>query len=258
MAKKILLVSLMVLLGSTGAWADLVNSVGDLPAGTYNTIDFTSQALNTYPSGSGLAIPYVNNTNTVTFTGNDGQLRIDNASSGSYNTTGNSLDNGPYLGGGSNDIGWYLSGPGFNTLKIAFSSPVQAFGFTMGAIDNGWTLTAYGTGNNMIETRTVPTSGINWENTGTGPPTDNTGEFYGLKSSSSNISYVLLTDTEVMLPIPANISAGYGGGPGSLDFIYIDNFQSSAPVSAVPIPGTALLLGSGLVALAGLRKKFFG
>jgi hypothetical protein len=251
MAKKILLVSLMVLLGSTGAWAGLITTIGDLPPGTYNVIDFESQALTTKAMGSSLAI--TSGSNTVTFTAMDGQLRIDNAYSGSYNTMGNYLDNGPYTGIGLNSDGtWYSTGPGFNTLKIAFNSPIQAFGFTVGALDNLWQLSAYDTGGALIDTQTFPLNPKDYWDAST-YLNYNTQEFYGFEQTTSNISYVILTNTQVMLPIAHNQNSNYGAQQG-VDWIFIDNFQSSAQV---PIPGTVLLLGSGLVALTGLRKKLF-
>ncbi len=253
MAKKILLASLMFLLGSTGAWGSLVTSVSDLPAGSYDFIDFESQPLSTYASGNSLSI--TSGTNTVTFTGMDGQFRIVNAYSDKYNTTGHYLDNGPYTGNGTNaDDTWFLKGPGFITVKISFRSPVEAFGFNMGAIDNLWNLTAFDTSGNVIDTQDFPLHPQDWQNLG---PSYNTNEFYGLRYSSRNISYVYLTNTEQSLNLPSNGS--YGAEQG-VDFVLIDNFRSSDP-PPVPIPGTVWLITSGLVALAlrrlGRIKRFF-
>ena len=228
----------MLLLGATTAWGSLITSVGQLPAGAYDFINFDSQGLNNYASGNSLRI--TSGTNTVTFTGTDGQFRINNLFSGAYNTSGHYLDNGPYTGYGTNPNGTlYMTGPGFNTLKISFLSPVEAFGFNMGAIDNCWVLAAYDVNNDQIDRETFPT---NINNKG------NTNEFYGLTSSSSNISYVYLIDTGKSLPNDGN----YGGGAG-VDWVFMDNFRSSDP-PLVPIPGTVWLLGSALVALAGLRR----
>ena len=246
MANKIVLVFLMVLLGNTGAWGSLATSISDLPAGSYDFFDFESPALTTYASGNSLSI--TSGTNTVTFTGMNGQFRIDNAYSGKYNTAGHYLDNGPYTGYGTNADGtWFMKGPGFITLKISFRTPVEAFGFNMGAIDNLWNLTAFDTNGNMIDTQDFPLHPQDWQNLG---PSYTTNEFYGLKYSSRNISYAYLTNTEQSLNLPSNGS--YGAEQG-VDFVLIDNFRSSDP-PPVPIPSTVWLLGTALVALEGFRR----
>jgi len=281
MRKKILLVTVMVLLGITAARADLVTNVSQLPLGVYMIINFNNLTPATYSAGTSLAI--TSGSNTVTFTGLGGQLTIENTYAGLYNTTGNYLANSWYVGnpvpnpgpsGGGTatqtidsnldtqpapSYGWYNAGNGFTTLKISFATPVSAFGFNMGALDNIWTFTAYNVNKQQIDFQSFGITGPYWDSTtslGNGLYSGNTGEFYGLKESTNDISYVLMSCTTTMLPIPYNIKYGYTNG-GIYDWIAMDNFEVQNGLPRVPIPGTAVLLGTGLVALMGLRKRLF-
>ena len=253
--KKMLLVTLMVLLGSTGAWASLITD-SSLLAG-YPVIDFESQSLSSYQSTSAGLTIVVPTFGSVTFQAMDNQFQITDSNypgygdfSGGYNTTGQSLTNGFY---NSADTGTYMgNGPGFMSLKISFSDPVAAFGFNMGAIDNNWTLAAYTSLDVPIpgESYAVPAPIHDYNNFTKG----NTGEFYGILSEADPISYVLLTNTGNYFTSPYP----FPGVPTGYDWIFIDNLRVMTSDTPVPIPSAALLLGSGLVALVGLRKKFLG
>jgi len=156
----------------------------------------------------------------VTFTANDNHLRVGNEYAGNYGTTGKSLDNGTY------------DSEGFFGLTINFSSPTSAFGFKWGAAEPSaiWNLRAYDSSNNLLDTYLLPDTS-----------SDPTGAFVGL--AVSNISYATLIN-----------STDY-------DWIFIDNFTyqpGGGGGGEVPEPATMLLVGSGLIGLAGYgRKKFF-
>lgn len=47
------------------------------------------------------------------------------------------------------------------------------------------------------------------------------------------------------------------GGRGAGNFgLHVEAFQASMPTSPVPIPGSLVLLGSGIMGVVGLRRKF--
>jgi len=125
-----------------------------------------------------------------------------------------------------NTTGQYLdngdySDEGFSSGRFTFASPVSAFGFHWGASDEQWRLDAYDAGNNLIESHNLPIV-----------YSSNAGEFYGI--AASGIKYAELVIT----------SGGY-------DWVMLDDLT----FKQVPIPGAVWLLGTGLLGLAGLRRR---
>ena len=112
---------------------------------------------------------------------------------------------------------------GFSALKLTFYGGASAFGFHWGASDNTWSLTAYDAGNNVIEAHNLPIT-----------KSSNAGEFYGL--AACNIAYAILANA------------------GGYDWVMIDDLHIATGV--VPVPGAVWLLGSGLVGLLGIGRKF--
>lgn len=133
-------------------------------------------------------------------------LFISNDYDGQYNNFGQSLQN------------TYAS-DAFGSLRMNFVSPVSAFGFFWGASDYQWTLSAYDSGNNLLESFNLPIT-----------KASNAGDFVGL--IDPNISYAMLT------------------GPSG-DYIFIDNFA----YNTVPEPASLVLLGTGLAGLRAWRRR---
>lgn len=100
--------------------------------------------------------------NGVTFTAPGSTVRVQNTYAGSYNTTGNYLDN---------------TTAGAATININFSSPQAVVGFNYGALDVYWQLSAYDISDNLIYSAIVaPNHG------------SNAGDFIGIGSTSRNIT----------------------------------------------------------------------
>jgi hypothetical protein len=114
----------------------------------------------------------------------------------------------------------------FNTLTIQFTGTTTGFGFFWGASDTQWVLTAYDSSNNPIESFNLPITHAS-----------NAGDFVGLLDPG----------------IARATLAGTGG-----DYVFIDNFEFNSTNSTTPEPGSLLLLGSGLLSVAGVIRHKLG
>lgn len=169
---------------STAFGAEITSSSDPaLSGGT--VIDFEAQTIGTYNS------PFT--IDNVEFSGN-GTMYIENTYGGQFNT------NGQYLASQGN------SGEGYS-FTFRFSTPLSAFGFNWGASDYTWTLTAYDSNDNQLDSMQVP-------------PThgSNAGDFFGL--SANSIAYATIAFTS-----PS-------------DYVMIDNFtyQIGSSITPTSIP----------------------
>ena len=131
---------------------------------------------------------------------------------GQYNAQGQSLQN-------------TYDPNAFDELKIGFANPTNAFGFNWGASDVKWTLTAFDSANQVLDSIVLP-------------PTlaSNSGDFFGLSTGSSAISYATLL----------------ASGPN--DYVFLDNFKHvSGTTQSIPTP--ALLPGLIGLGMGVLRKR---
>lgn len=212
----LLFLGLLCVMPSNPALCIPVTDPLDLVLAGGSVIDFGSQPVGTYNS---LAI------DMVTFTADDKTFQIGNAYSGSYNTSGQYLEN---------------TSTGFSAIIFSFSASVDAFGFNLGGSDTTWTLTAYDSSDNPLESYNIPA--LN---------SSNSGDFFGL--AVNDIAYATLGQNGSLGQLSFLGLAGLG--LNLTDEIFIDNFSYKTQ-SPVPEPATMLLLGSGLVGLAGFRRKF--
>lgn len=147
----------------------------------------------------------------VTFSSVDSPFTIGTDYNGQFNT-----------GGGQSLLN------GFDYVPLAFrfdfATTVSAFGFNWGAADFNWTLAAYDSADNLLDSQVIaPTYSSNAQ------------EFFGI--AAAGIAYATLMT-------------------GSGDYVFIDNFTySSSGGVDVPAPASALLALFALAGLAGLRRQ---
>jgi len=204
--QKLLIVALSALL-VTASQASQINGLGApitnaaLAGGT--VVDFDAAASGTFASL---------NFGDLTISAN-GPIHLGTDYAGQYNNSGKSIYD-PYDDNSS-----------FTSWRFDFASGTNAFGFNWGASDLNWTLAAYDSSNNLLDSYLIgATFG------------SNRGEYFGL--AASGISYATLSTN--------------GGG----DYTFIDNFTYNGKGSSVPDSSATLtLLALGAVSLAGFRQR---
>ena len=106
-------------------------------------------------------------------------IRLINVRAGTYNMTGTYMDNRYQRN--------------FPDFKIEFSEPVKAFGFTFGSVFglNTYTLKAYDTNSNLLETITIESPAFS----GSRSSSANNYEYTGISRDTADISYVNVEST---------------------------------------------------------------
>lgn len=133
------------------ASADLITSPTDPALSGIPGINFDDQALGQYESltiGNVTFTPSLStvaqNSILVPYYYYGAYLYISNTYTGGYPyyTSGRYLNNG----------GYNEETPGCDIITISFATPTSAFGFSWGAADEDWTLTAYDSSDSLLET----------------------------------------------------------------------------------------------------------
>jgi hypothetical protein len=208
--RTFLAICLATLLTST-AHAAIISGTGgsasapELAGGT--TVGFDSLAPGTFASVTDGA---------VTISGLGPPITVGADQAGFYNTVGRSVTNG--------------SDRDPDAFRIDFASPVTAFAFNFGASDSSWSLSAFDSNDNVVDTMVIlPVL------------TSNAGDYFGL--SGGDISYVILIDMFTSSQIG--------------DQVFIDNVTYVAGDSTIPEPATLAIwsLGALSCAFAAYRRR---
>lgn len=192
----------VVALGTgTSARAALLTSPTDSELLGSKVIDFETAPLGSFSS---LTL------GDVTFSTTSGRLAyISDWYSGEWNAQGKSLQSS------------YEDNVTFTALKIDFANPVTAFGFNWGAADEFWSLTAFDSAGNVLDSQYLPTH-----------KGGNDDQFFGIKNATAPISYATL----VQKSYPQ----------AEVDYVLIDNFKYSSlpqPIPSKPVPEATSTLG---------------
>jgi len=193
--------------GNSAAQALGITSSSDSALSGSSLIDFESAPTGAFTSLTLKGVTFSTPTGEVGFVNSD--------YAGQYNTQGQSLKN------------TYASNA-FNSLRMDFAKTTNAFGFNWGASNVKWTLTAFDSANQVLDSILLPLT------TGS-----NSGDFFGLSTGKSAISYATLISSS----------------PG--DYVLLDNFKYvSGTTQSIPTP--ALLPGLIGLGMGVLRKRKAG
>ncbi len=168
-------------------------------------VDFESTALGLYPGFAASG---------VQFNGLGGGLRVSSQGTGGiYNTRDRA-----HL---QNDFGVT---PSFEFIFLG--GPVSQFAFLFGALNVDWTMDAFDSANNLLESYTFQST----------PFANNNGEYFGIVRGTADISRVLLSQD-------------------SGDWVQFDNLTYSGTAAAVPEPASIAMWGLGALGLTVAARR---